>query len=101
MSELLRILAITKQSLGRVLNELTERGLIEIRPGREDRRQRLLRVTDAGAELETSLFEALRERLSAAYAQAGQNAVTGFWAVLEGLVPPEEKPRMPHARKQG
>ena len=101
VSELLRILAITKQSLGRVLNELTERGLIEIRPGREDRRQRLLRVTDAGAELETSLFEALRERLSAAYAQAGQNAVTGFWAVLEGLVPPEEKPRMPHARKQG
>ena len=101
VSELLRILAITTQSLGRVLNELTERGLIEIRPGREDRRQRLLRVTDAGAELETSLFEALRERLSAAYAQAGQNAVTGFWAVLEGLVPPEEKPRMPHARKQG
>ena len=101
VSELLRILVITKQSLGRVLNELTERGLIEIRPGREDRRQRLLRVTDAGAELETSLFEALRERLSAAYAQAGQNAVTGFWAVLEGLVPPEEKPRMPHARKQG
>ncbi len=39
--------------------------------------------------------------MSAAYAQAGQNAVTGFWAVLEGLVPPEEKPRMPHARKQG
>ena len=101
VSELLRILVITKQSLGRVLNELSERGLIEIRPGREDRRQRLLRVTDAGAELETSLFEALRERLSAAYAQAGQNAVTGFWAVLEGLVPPEEKPRMPHARKQG
>lgn len=101
VSELLRILAITKQSLGRVLNELTERGLIETRPGREDRRQRLMRVTDAGAALEASLFEALRERLSTAYAQAGQSAVTGFWAVLEGLVPPEEKPRMPHARKSG
>lgn len=99
VSDLLRILAITKQSLGRVLNELTERGLIETRPGREDRRQRLMRVTEAGTALEASLFEALRERLSIAYAQAGQNAVTGFWAVLEGLVPPEEKPRMPHARK--
>ncbi len=94
VSELLRILAITKQSLGRVLNELTERGLIETRPGREDRRQRLLRVTEVGARLETALFEALRERLSTAYAQAGQNAVTGFWAVLEGLVPPEDKSRM-------
>jgi DNA-binding MarR family transcriptional regulator len=28
------------------------------------RRQRLLRVTEAGAELEASLFEALRERLA-------------------------------------
>jgi DNA-binding MarR family transcriptional regulator len=99
VSELLRILGITKQSLGRVLNELADRGLIETRTGREDRRQRLLRVTQAGAELETALFEALRERLSSAYAQAGQNAVTGFWAVLEGLVPAEEKRRMPHARK--
>ncbi len=101
VSELLRILAITKQSLGRVLNELTERNLIETSMGREDRRQRLLRVTEAGAALEASLFEALRDRMSAAYAQAGQNAVTGFWAVLEGLVPPDEKPRMPHARRQG
>jgi len=101
VSELLRILAITKQSLGRVLNELTERSLIETRIGREDRRQRLLRVTDAGAALEAALFEALRERLSTAYAQAGQNAVTGFWAVLEGLVPAEEKPRITHARKPG
>lgn len=99
VSELLRILAITKQSLGRVLNELSERELIETRTGREDRRQRLLRVTPAGAELEALLFEALRETMSAAYAQAGQNAVTGFWAVLEGLVPSEEKSIMPHARK--
>jgi len=101
VSELLRILGITKQSLGRVLNELSERGLIETRTGREDRRQRLLRVTKEGAELEASLFEALRERLSSAYAQAGQHAVTGFWAVLDGLVPPEEKAQMPHARKPG
>ena len=101
VSELLRILAITKQSLGRVLNELTERGLIETRTGRTDRRQRLLRVTPVGAELESALFEALRERLSTAYAQAGQNAVTGFWAVLEGLVPPDEKPRLTQATKQG
>lgn len=99
VSDLLRILGITKQSLGRVLNELSARGLIETRPGREDRRQRLLRVTEAGAALEASLFEGLRERLSAAYAQAGQNAVTGFWAVLEGLVPADEKNQMPHTRK--
>ena len=41
VSALLALLAITKQSLGRVLTELTQRGLVEIRPGERDRRQRL------------------------------------------------------------
>ena len=94
VSELLRLLGITKQSLGRVLNELAARGLVESRTGPNDRRQRLLRLTEAGAALEAQLFEVLREKLSGAYAQAGQGAVTGFWAVLEGLVPPEERSRV-------
>lgn len=99
VSELLRILGITKQSLGRVVNELSDRGLIEVRTGREDRRQRLLRVTAAGAALESELFEALRERLSVAYAQAGQGAVGGFWSVLEGLIPADERPRVADGKK--
>ncbi|MGY4398857.1 DNA-binding MarR family transcriptional regulator [Sphingomonas sp. UYAg733] len=98
VSHLLALLAITKQSLGRVLNELTDRGLIEVRPGERDRRQRLLRLTADGAALENELFEALRERLSAAYASAGQAAVGGFWAVLEGLIPAEERPRVESLR---
>jgi DNA-binding MarR family transcriptional regulator len=94
VSELLSLLAITKQSLGRVLTELTERGMVETRAGTRDRRQRLLRLTPEGQKLESELFEALRERLSAAYASAGQAAVGGFWAVLEGLIPPEERKRL-------
>ena len=99
VSDLLALLAITKQSLGRVLNELIERGLVETRPGERDRRQRLLRLTPSGVELEASLYDALRERLSAAYSQAGQGAVSGFWAVLEGLIPPDEMPRVEALRK--
>lgn len=98
VSELLSLLAITKQSLGRVLNELIERDMVEARPGERDRRQRLLRLTAAGAALEASLFDALREKLSRAYSQAGQSAVAGFWAVLEGLVPPDELPRVESLR---
>jgi DNA-binding MarR family transcriptional regulator len=94
VSELLAILSITKQSLGRVLNELGERGLVETRPGLRDRRQRLLRLTDAGAGLEAELFEAMRERMSNAYSKAGQGAVGGFWAVLEGLIPDDERARV-------
>lgn len=94
VSELLALLAITKQSLGRVLGDLAERGLVDTRPGERDRRQRLLRLTVEGLALETELFDALREKLSAAYARAGQHAVGGFWAVLEGLIPEGERDRL-------
>jgi DNA-binding MarR family transcriptional regulator len=91
VSELLKLLAITKQSLGRVLNDLAERGLIETRTGTSDRRQKLLRLTSEGAEFEAQLFESLRNGLAAAYAAAGQESVTGFWRVLEGLIPEEDR----------
>ena len=98
VSDLLSLLAITKQSLGRVLPELPDRGMVETRPGTRDRRQRLLRLPPEGQKFENELFEALRERLSAAYASAGQAAVGGFWAVLEGLIPPEERQRVDNLR---
>jgi DNA-binding MarR family transcriptional regulator len=91
---LLRLLGITKQSLGRVLNELVDRDLIEIVPGEEDRRQRLLRLTENGTKLEGELFAIIRENLSSAYGQAGQEAVTGFWRVLELMIPPAERARV-------
>ena len=99
VSELLALLNITKQSLGRVLNDLIERGLVESRTGDRDRRQRLLRLTPDGVALEAGLYDALREKLSAAYSSAGQQSVAGFWAVLEGLIPVEELPRVEALRK--
>ena len=91
ISALLKILAITKQSLGRVLTDLAERGLLETRAGLVDRRQKLLRLTTAGAEFEAQLFDALRSNLAVAYGAAGQESVTGFWRVLEGLIPPADR----------
>jgi len=91
ISALLKILAITKQSLGRVLTDLAERGLVETRAGLVDRRQKLLRLTTAGAEFEAQLFDALRSNLALAYGAAGQESVTGFWRVLEGLIPPADR----------
>lgn len=99
VSELLSLLAITKQSLGRVLNELGERALVETKPGERDRRQRLLSLTDAGKALEIELFETGRQRMSHAYARAGQQAVSGFWAVLEGLVGEEDLPLVEALRR--
>ena len=91
VSELLALLAITKQSLGRVLNDLIDRKLVETRPGPRDRRQKLLRLTSEGIKLEAVLFDALRGKMAAAYVRAGQGSVTGFWQVLEGLIPEEDR----------
>lgn len=92
VSDLLQLLNITKQSLGRVLGELQTAGLVAQRVGERDRRQRLLRLTDAGADLEAALFEQLRDGMANAYALAGQSAVGGFWSVLTGLIPTGDRP---------
>lgn len=92
VSDLLRLLNITKQSLSRVLGELQAEGFVSQEVGKRDRRQRLLRLTPKGIELEAMLFDRVRERMVTAYAQAGQQAVTGFWAVLLGLIPPADRP---------
>lgn len=94
VSNLLKLLAITKQSLGRVINELDARGLVESTAGASDRRQRLLYLTESGAALEASLFDDLRAKLSRAYVKAGQDAVTGLWQVLEGLIPDDDIARV-------
>jgi DNA-binding MarR family transcriptional regulator len=98
VSRLLALLGITKQSLGRVINELASRDMVETRVGRDDRRQRLIRLTPAGIALESELFEILRARMSAAYVDAGPAAVAGFWLVLEGLVPAAERPMLQKLR---
>lgn len=92
VSDLLRLLNITKQSLSRVLGDLQREGYVSQAVGDRDRRQRLLQLTESGVALEAELFEKLRESMSAAYAQAGQQAVAGFWAVLAGLIPAADRP---------
>src|SRR5712671_2660578 len=51
VAELLEILRITKQSLGRVLKQLIDEGYVEQKEGANDRRQRLLFVTAKGEAL--------------------------------------------------
>src|SRR5882757_2078204 len=55
VAELLDILKITKQSLGRVLKQLVDEGYVSQRAGVNDRRQRLLFVTPKGETLAMQL----------------------------------------------
>ena len=91
VGELLAILGITKQSLGRVLTPLVEDGYVLQSPGRADRRQRLLSLTAKGQELELRLFEHQREHVMRAYREAGPVAVEGFRKVMRGLMGAEAR----------
>ena len=93
VSELLGILRITKQSLGRVLGQLVRQGFILQQPGAQDRRQRLLELTPRGRELERQLSEPQRARIAIAYRQAGTAAVEAFRTVLLGIIAAEEDRR--------
>jgi DNA-binding MarR family transcriptional regulator len=93
VSELLDILKITKQSLSRVLGQLVRQGFIVQRPGATDRRQRLLSLTDRGADLERKLTEDQRALVAKAYRSAGAEAVEGFRKVLVGLINETDRDR--------
>jgi DNA-binding MarR family transcriptional regulator len=86
VNNLLSILGVTKQSLNRVLRTLVEDGLVDSRVGTRDKRERHLRLTEAGADLERQLSEAQRNRMRAAFRNAGPEAVAGFRAVLEQMM---------------
>lgn len=83
---LLDALGITKQSLGRVLRDLTKQHLIETRTGERDRRTKLLHLTAEGEALEHELFDQLHANMSRAYADAGEHAVIGYWTLMQHLM---------------
>jgi DNA-binding MarR family transcriptional regulator len=68
IAALLDILQITKQSLARVLKELIDAGFIVQHEGEEDRRQRLLHLTQKGTALSAELSVAQSARLNSALA---------------------------------
>jgi DNA-binding MarR family transcriptional regulator len=86
VSDLLDILKITKQSLSRVLGQLVRQGFIVQRPGTIDRRQRLLSLTELGADLERKLTEEQRALVARTYRAAGAEAVDGFRKVVLGMI---------------
>lgn len=94
VAELLAILRITKQSLSRVLSQLIDRGFVEQKKGAEDRRQRLLYLTEAGIDLELRLSQPQQARVARAYREAGAEAVEGYRKVLMGLINDDDRARI-------
>ena len=74
VAELLDILKITKQSLGRVLKQLVDEGYVLQKEGANDRRQRLLYVTAKGEALALRLAGLQTARIARACAELGPDA---------------------------
>src|SRR5437868_7164333 len=81
VADLLDVLRITKQSLGRVLKQLLDEGYIVQKAGNNDRRQRLLFATAKGEALVDKLAGLQTTRLNRALrdvAPAGADTVRQF-----------------------
>ena len=74
VADLLDILNITKQSLGRVLKQLIDQGYVIQKEGAQDRRQRLLFVTPKGEALALRLAALQTQRITRAFGELGSGA---------------------------
>ncbi len=91
VAQLLDILRITKQSLGRVLKELIGKGYVCQKEGETDRRQRLVFLTPKGETLRQRLMAPQMARIRRALAQSGREAGQHYRTMLYNLVSPENR----------
>src|SRR5258708_24201780 len=86
VAELLDILKITKQSLGRVLKQLIDQGYVVQKEGANDRRQRLLYVTPKGETLAMKLAGLQTVRIARALSELGPNAHDAACRLLTAMI---------------
>src|SRR6476661_1900992 len=94
IAALLDILKITKQSLNRVLKELLEKGYVEQRAGKSDRRQRLLFPTPRGRALALDLARMQTRRIARALEESGPGSDAAARRFLAAMVEPAERPAL-------
>jgi DNA-binding MarR family transcriptional regulator len=89
VADLLVVLKITKQSLGRVLKQLIDQGYVVQKEGENDRRQRLLYVTAKGEALAMKLAGLQTARIARALAELGPGAHEAARRFLAALLDPD------------
>ena len=89
VADLLDILKITKQSLGRVLKQLIDQGYVVQKEGANDRRQRLLFATAKGEALAMKLAGLQTERIARALSELGPGAHDAARRFLIAMIDPK------------
>jgi len=91
VADLLAVLKITKQSLGRVLRELIDNGYVVQKAGDTDRRERLLYVAPKGEELALQLVTLQTRRFARALNECGPGARESARTFLASMIDPESR----------
>jgi DNA-binding MarR family transcriptional regulator len=94
VAELLDVLKITKQSLGRVLKQLIDEGYVVQKEGADDRRQRLLYVSPTGEALAMKLAGLQTERIGRVLDELGSGARETARRFLAGMIGAEDRERV-------
>lgn len=94
VADLLEILKITKQSLGRVLKQLVDEGYVYQREGPSDRRQRLLFTTARGRALALRLASPQFARFAAAISTTSEADADAARRFLMAMVNEAERVRV-------
>ena len=92
VTELLKILKITKQSLSGGLTQLVNDKYIDQIQGTKDRRQKRLYLTEKGLLLEKKLSEPQLRKLAEAFRSSGADAVENYRELLIKMI--NEKDRV-------
>src|SRR3954452_19367990 len=86
VADLLDVLRITKQSLGRVLKQLLDEGYIVQKAGDNDRRQRLLFATAKGEALVARLAGLQTDRINRALRNIGPEGTDAVKLFLRAMI---------------
>jgi DNA-binding MarR family transcriptional regulator len=96
VAQLLDILRITKQSLSRVLKDLLEQGYVLQKEGADDRRQRLLYLTETGTALWQKLIGPQISRFREAARHLGEDDGRLYRELFLQLIDPDNREASQH-----
>ena len=86
ISNLLKKLRITKQSLNRVLNDLIKNGYIFFKKGKKDTRLKHIYLSDAGEKIFNEIFSVQKKRIYKALLNSSSNEVQHFDNVIKKII---------------
>ena len=86
ISELLKRLKVTKQSLNRVLKDLIKLGIIEFKKDEQDTRVKHVFLNDKGKKIFNEIFQIQKKRIYNALLNSSSQQVLNFDEVLNKII---------------